>query len=185
MDSSIQIPCPGVGANSAMATLLRMTFKHTADVITTMMGVVAQHYKIDPEEMMEVVRAHPRFQELPVEPVIHDLTMGLSGTPATVDAAPAVAVSVAPAAAPAAPAVAKKRGPKKLTEMTAEERAAHDAKVAERKAAASAAAVAKADPSSDPIAVEEPTAPAAEPVAAEPPKVMKVFKIKPKAPKDA
>ena len=35
---------------------------------------------------------------------------------------------------PAQPAEAKRRGPKKLSEMTAEERAAHDAKIAERKA---------------------------------------------------
>ena len=42
-------------------------------------------------------------------------------------------VSAAPSAAPSAEAP-KRRGPKKLTDMTPEEKAAHDAKVAERKA---------------------------------------------------
>jgi hypothetical protein len=49
-----------------------------------------------------------------------------------------------PAAEPAT-AAAKKRGPKKLTEMTAEERAAHDAKIAERKAKKAAAPAAEKD----------------------------------------
>jgi hypothetical protein len=66
---------------------------------------------------------------------------------------PAVGGGGSVAAAPAvAEKVAKKRGPKKLADMTPEEKAAHDAKVAERKAkkaaevAAEAAAVAAAGP---------------------------------------
>lgn len=62
------------------------------------------------------------------------------------DSSPAAAVggggSVAAAAAPVAEKVAKRRGPKKLADMTPEEKAAHDAKVAERKAAKSAGATA-------------------------------------------
>jgi len=54
--------------------------------------------------------------------------------------APAAVTDVASPAA--AEKVAKKRGPKKLTDMTPEERAAHDAKVAERKATKAAGATA-------------------------------------------
>jgi hypothetical protein len=50
--------------------------------------------------------------------------------------------AVAAVAAPVAEKVAKRRGPKKLTDMTPEERAAHDAKVAERKATKNAGATA-------------------------------------------
>jgi hypothetical protein len=50
------------------------------------------------------------------------------------EVAPAAPEPVVPGVVPAQPAEAKRRGPKKLSEMTAEERAAHDAKIAERKA---------------------------------------------------
>jgi hypothetical protein len=51
------------------------------------------------------------------------------------EVAPAAPQPVVPGVVAAEPAAeAKRRGPKKLTEMTAEERAAHDAKIAERKA---------------------------------------------------
>ena len=63
------------------------------------------------------------------------------------DSSPAAAVggggsvpAVPVAAAVAAEKVAKRRGPKKLTDMTPEEKAKHDAKVAERKAAKAAGA---------------------------------------------
>jgi len=75
-----------------------------------------------------------------------------------------VASSAASTAAPAA--AAKRRGPKKLTEMTIEERAAHDSKVAERKAKKTAATPAEAEArAAAPVAVAEPVA-VPEPVAA-------------------
>ena len=67
-----------------------------------------------------------------------------SWTPPAATEAPATVAEPVAAAEPAEPApaepAAKKRGPKKLSEMTAEERAAHDAKIAERKAKKSAEA---------------------------------------------
>jgi hypothetical protein len=54
------------------------------------------------------------------------------------------AAAPAPADAAEAAAAAKKRGPKKLADMTPEERAAHDEKVAERKAKKAVAADAPA-----------------------------------------
>jgi hypothetical protein len=77
-----------------------------------------------------------------------DILAALDGwTPpvkAEVVAEPAAAAEPAADAEPAATA-AKKRGPKKLTEMTADERAAHDAKIAERKAKKAAAPAAEKD----------------------------------------
>jgi hypothetical protein len=82
-------------------------------------------------------------------------------------AAPAAAAVAAPAAAAAAPAPAdasdggdstassqKRRGPKKLSDMTAEERAAHDAKISKRKAEKAAG---QPLPASPPLATEDPT----------------------------
>jgi hypothetical protein len=140
---------------SALAAVMCMTLKHTADVLTAAVCAIAEKYGIDEEEMMDVVRSHPRFTEMMVEPMIHGLM-------------PAVAEE--PAAA-AAVAVKKRGGPKKLSEMTAEEREAHDAKVAARKAKAAAEVAAPAAVAEAPVEVAEAPAP-----------VRKVFKIKPKAP---
>jgi hypothetical protein len=75
-----------------------------------------------------------------------------------------VASSATSTAAPAA--AAKRRGPKKLAEMTPEERAAHDSKVAARKAKKAAATPAEAEArAAAPVAVAAPE-PVAEPVAA-------------------
>lgn len=75
-----------------------------------------------------------------------------SWTPPEKEAAvaePVAAVAAEPAAAEptaAEPAATeKRRGPKKLSEMSAEERAAHDAKIAERKAKKGAAPAAAAE----------------------------------------
>ncbi len=171
---------------SAMAAVMQMTLKHTADVLTAAVCAIAEKYGIDEEEMMEVVRSHPRFTEMTVEPMIHDLM------PAAVAEEPAPAVpaevivveDVEPVAVAAAPVPVKKRGgPKKLSEMTPEERAAHDAKVAARKAKLAAEAAAAVPVAPLTVAAEPaPVEPVPEPVA-EPAPVRKVFKIKPKAAK--
>lgn len=141
---------------SALAAVMNLTLKHTADVLTMFVDIIAEKYGIDAEEMMDVVSADERFTGLVVDPLLHAAVP--AEEPSTV---PAVSVEAVAAAAAAA---AKRRGPKKLSEMTAEERAAHDAKVAARQATRLAAATVAAEP---------------EPAAAEP-KVMKTFKIKPK-----
>lgn len=142
---------------SALAAVMNMTLKHTADVLTMFLEIVSEKYGIDVEEMMDTVSADERFTGLVVDPLLHAV-------------APAETAETAEEAA-AVPATLKRRGPKKLSEMTAEERAAHDAKVAARRAAAKAA---------EPAAPEPEAAPAVVP-AVEPPKVLKTFKIKPKA----
>jgi hypothetical protein len=155
---------------SAMAAVMNMTLRHTADVLSTFMMIIAEKYEIDLDEMMETVRTDERFTGLPVDLRLHELTRG-AGEPSEVPLVNPLAVA-APAAPPAA--AVKKRGPKKLTEMTAEERAAHDAKTAERKAA-KAAAPAPA-PAAEPLAAPAPEPPATAPE----PKVLKTFKLKPK-----
>jgi hypothetical protein len=149
---------------SALAAVMNLTLKHTADVLTMFVDIIAEKYGIDAEEMMDAVSADERFTGLVVDPLLH--AAAPEDEPSTVPAIPVEAVAAAAAAS------AKRRGPKKLSEMTAEERAAHDAKVAARQATRLAAAVvAAAEP--EPVAAEP------EPAAAEP-KVMKTFKIKPK-----
>jgi len=72
--------------------------------------------------------------------------------------------AVAASAPVAAEKVAKRRGPKKLVDMTASERAAHDAKVAEKKAKKSAGALAlEAEVKANaPIQLQIPASPAQE-----------------------
>ena len=79
-----------------------------------------------------------------------DILAALDGWTPPVAAEPVADASAAPPATDAEPAepaatAAKKRGPKKLAEMTADERAAHDAKIAERKAKKAAAPAAEKD----------------------------------------
>jgi hypothetical protein len=124
------------------------------------LDIIAEKYGIDVEEMMDAVSTDQRFTGLMVDPLLHAIAPAEEAEePNPVPAVPAAAV-----------ASAKRRGPKKLSEMTAEERAAHDAKVAARQAQKKAAV--------EPVAAEpQPVAAAV----AEPPKVMKTFRIKPKA----
>jgi hypothetical protein len=152
---------------SAMAAVMNMTLRHTADVLSTFMTIIADKYEIDMDEMMEVVQTDERFTGLPVDLRLHELTKG-AGEPSEVPLVNPLAVA-APAAAP------KRRGPKKLAEMNAEERAAHDAKAAERKAAK--AAERKAAKAAAVVPAPEPPAPEAP---APEPKVVKTFKLKPK-----
>jgi hypothetical protein len=141
---------------SALAAVMNLTLKHTADVLTMFVDIIAEKYGIDAEEMMDAVSADQRFTGLVVDPLLH--AAAPAEEPSTV---PALSVEAVAAAA----AAAKRRGPKKLSEMTAEERAAHDAKVAARQATRLAAAPA---PAPEPVPVTEP------------PKVLKTFKIKPR-----
>ena len=118
-------------------------------------------------------------QEAPVAAAKQEAPVAAAGAPSPVldakaklkaareAAAARKAAAAAPAPAPApAPAAdvsdggdstassQKRRGPKKLSDMTAEERAAHDAKISKRKAEKAAG---QPLPASPPLATEDPT----------------------------
>ena len=78
---------------SAMRAAVMMILKHTADMFTTIVGIVAEKYELDEDEMMKVIQEHPRFTDMLVDPVLHDL--GYLERPAA--EAPAVAEATAAA----------------------------------------------------------------------------------------
>ena len=58
---------------SAYAATLHMILKHTGDVFLTIVDIVAEKYGHSPEEMAETILAHPKFNEMYANPMIHDL----------------------------------------------------------------------------------------------------------------
>jgi hypothetical protein len=89
--------------------------------------------------------------------------------------------AVAAVASPVAEKVAKRRGPKKLADMTPEERAAHDAKVAERKATKAAGATALEAEAKAAVPLPTAALPVAEPKPVAAPKPAPVAAPKPVA----
>lgn len=181
---------------SALRATMMMILKHTADMFVTIVDIVAETYELDKDEMMKAVQEHPRFTDMLVNPVLHDLAYlerpaeaagAEAETPAAAAAPPVEIEEVPPAlaepAAPEAP-VKKRRGPKPISEMTPAELEEHKKKVAERKEKKAAAAAPPPPPEpAAPAAApppEEPIAAAAEAAAAAPPK-KRTFVIKPKA----
>ncbi len=66
-------PVPITDGKTAMRACLHMILKHTADMFEGLVDVVAEKYKLDKEEMMNVIIDHPRFKEMSVDPVMLDL----------------------------------------------------------------------------------------------------------------
>ncbi len=51
-----------------------MVLKHTAEVFESVVDIIAEKYGLEREQMMTVVKEHPRFQNMSVEPAILDFT---------------------------------------------------------------------------------------------------------------
>lgn len=156
---------PVTGGSSAMAVVMQMLLKHTADMLEVVVEAVAEKYGHSVDEMMETVKTHPKFLGLEVDPAIHAL------------------------AGAAAPAPAKRRGRKKLEEMTPEELATHKARVEaareKRKTPPASPPAAAAPPAAAQPPLEEIANALAKPVAedavpATPAPVKRTFTIKPK-----
>ena len=176
---------PVKDAETAMAAVMHMVLKHTADVLRGLLGAVADHYGLDENEVINVAAEHPRVKMLVVEPALHELgyliRTAAESKPEFGDK-PAEPVYREVPAAPAAAEPAKKRGA-----WSEEAKAAAAAKRAAKKAAAAALPpppeppVGVAPPSPPPRPPSPPPEAAApvEPVAPAEPK-KRVFKIKPK-----
>ena len=82
---------------AAVHALLAMTLAHTAEVFHGILDAVADQYKIDKEQMMDVVLAHPAYTSIRTSEILNSL--GYFDRPATTPPAPEAPVA-APAAAP-------------------------------------------------------------------------------------
>jgi hypothetical protein len=48
-------------------------FKHVADMHLTIVTIIADKYELDPNKVIDVISDDPRWTELQVHPIIHDL----------------------------------------------------------------------------------------------------------------
>jgi hypothetical protein len=165
-------------AETAMAAVMHMVLKHTADMLRGVLGAVAEHYGLDEEEVVMVAAEHPRVKMLVVEPALQDLgylvRSAAESAPEFGETPVEPVYREEPAAAAAVVTAQPPQKPKRQWSEAA--KAAAAAKRAARKAAAeppAAEPVAAEPPAAEPVAAGAPT-----PTAAEPKK--RVFKIKPK-----
>ena len=91
-------------------------FKHVADMHLTIVTIIADKYELDPNKIIDVISDDPRWTELQVHPIIHDLIGddGRLDIPAKVEEKekpkrgrpPKKVAAAAPVVAPPAPAPA-------------------------------------------------------------------------------
>ena len=67
------VPPASVEVKEGTTIVLGIVFSHVADIFEGIVGAVAEHYKIDPKEMMEVVKNHPSVTQIALHPAISDL----------------------------------------------------------------------------------------------------------------
>lgn len=61
-------------ASDGFKASMLMMMKHCADVHLTILEIIGEKYGLDIDEMCHTVKDHPRWTQLLVEPMIHDLT---------------------------------------------------------------------------------------------------------------
>ena len=64
---------PVTDAKSGMQAALTILFSHTADVFQGIVEAIADKYKLDKEEMISVIVAHPAFTEIKLHPILQEL----------------------------------------------------------------------------------------------------------------
>ena len=57
-------------AKEATKVVLSIVLSHVADIFEGIVGAVAEHYKIDAKEMMEVVKNHPSVTDIALHPCL-------------------------------------------------------------------------------------------------------------------
>jgi len=62
-----------VDAKSGMQAALTILFSHTADVFEGVVEAIADKYKLDKEEMISVIVAHPAFTKIKLHPILQEL----------------------------------------------------------------------------------------------------------------
>jgi len=67
------VPPESVEVKEATTIVLGIVFSHVADIFKGILEAVAEHYKIDPKEMIDVVKNHPSVTEIALHPAVYDL----------------------------------------------------------------------------------------------------------------
>jgi hypothetical protein len=67
------VPPASVEVKEGTTIVLGIVFSHVADIFQGILEAVAEHYKIDPKEMIDVVKNHPSVTEIALHPAVYDL----------------------------------------------------------------------------------------------------------------
>ena len=67
------VPTPVKDKKDAMNALLCVVLNHTAEVFHGIVDAISDHYKIDKDEMMDIVTGHPAYTSIVLSPVLNDL----------------------------------------------------------------------------------------------------------------
>jgi hypothetical protein len=82
-------PIPITGASMAYTASLLMLFQHVADIHMSLLEIIEEKYGHSMDEMVSTVIQHPKWKNMQVNPVIHDLTMScIPSSPAPLVATP-------------------------------------------------------------------------------------------------
>jgi len=64
---------PVKDAPTAMNAVLTVVMQHTSDVFQNILTAISEHYKIDREEMLNVIVNHPAYKNIEKHDVIRDM----------------------------------------------------------------------------------------------------------------
>lgn len=73
MNGEPYVPTPVKDKKDAMNAVLSVVLNHTADVFRGVIDAISEHYKIDKDEMMDIVTSHPAYTSIVLNPVLNDL----------------------------------------------------------------------------------------------------------------
>ena len=135
---------PVKDGKDAMRAVVHMMLKHTADMLITMVDIIADEYKLDREDMMKTVLDHPKYKDMYVNPVIYDLgylpsrTVAAEAANASADPVTAATEQMATLELEATPSEASAPAKKAKKGWSEEAKASAAAKRAAKKAAGAA-----------------------------------------------
>jgi hypothetical protein len=69
MNCTIEVKTPHDGLRASLEILLQ----HCADFHIRILDIISTHYKIDKDEMINIVQNHPLYKNMLVHPVIPDI----------------------------------------------------------------------------------------------------------------
>ena len=73
MNGEPYVATPVNDKKDALKAVLSIVMAHTADVFHGIVDAISDHYKIDKDEMMDVIMSHPAYNSIICSPVLNDL----------------------------------------------------------------------------------------------------------------
>lgn len=73
-DAQQMVPLTIATPKDGLKATLHMMMKHTADLHVTVMEIIAEKYGLNVDEMADAVKAHPKWTEMLVNPILHSMS---------------------------------------------------------------------------------------------------------------